>query len=438
MKISDLFLTSLKNLWRRKVRTILTIIGVLIGSTSIIIMLSMGFALTKNNEAMFEEIGGLSAITVHPSDSMYAQFQEEQTTKSKNVKLNNLTINKLQAIEGVKLVVPFMEFKGESPQILKGKLLGWGQVYGVDFNHIEEIGYKITSGHMPTGKYDALAGVEVGNGFYNPNGTDFEQVQVDLLNDKVDFGLVEYDEKGNFKIKSKSKINFTGLTGTEGSMYSYQILIGMDYFKELATEANKKAIEKEMKTDLNNYSLAMVQIEDGADLLEVQNAIKAEGFITESNADFYNEIKEGTDSTRMMFLIVGAVAFIVAAIGIANTMIMSVYERTKEIGVMKVIGASIKDIRNMFLMEATFIGLIGGIISIFFSYLVSFLLNSFGTVQSADLFYMEETSKLLVSYIPFWLPFIGVIFSTLVGLFSGYIPARRATKISAIEAIRNQ
>lgn len=438
MKINDLLLTSLKNLWRRKVRTILTIIGVLIGSTSIIIMLSMGFALTKNNEAMFEEIGGLSVITVHPSDSMYAQFQEEKPVNTKNVKLNSLTLNKIQEIDGVKLVVPFMEFRGEAPQLIKGKFVGGGMVYGVDFKHIEEIGYKVTQGHIPTDKYDALAGSEIGKNFYNPSSNSYETTEVDLLKDKVDFGLLDYDEKGNFKVKSKSKINFTGLTGTEGSMYSYQLLIGMDYFKELATELNKNAIDKEMKTDLNNYSLAMVQIDDGANLLEVQNSIKAEGFIAESNADFYNEIKESTDSTRMMFLIVGAVAFIVAAIGIANTMIMSVYERTKEIGVMKVIGASIKDIRNMFLMEATFIGLIGGVISIFFSFLISFLLNSFGSVQNPELFYMDETQKALVSYIPFWLPFIGVIFSTLVGLFSGYIPARRATKISAIEAIRNQ
>jgi ABC-type antimicrobial peptide transport system permease subunit len=135
----------------------------------------------------------------------------------------------------------------------------------------------------------------------------------------------------------------------------------------------------------------------------------------------------------------GAVAMIVSAISIANTMVMSIYERTREIGIMKVLGCVIKDIRKLFLFEAGMIGLIGGIIGIGLGYVASILVNKFGepifkALMSGNYMYnMENTA---FSIIPIWLPFIALIIAIMIGLISGYFPARRATKISAIEAMR--
>lgn len=127
---------------------------------------------------------------------------------------------------------------------------------------------------------------------------------------------------------------------------------------------------------------------------------------------------------------IGAVSLFVAAIGITNTMMMSIYERTKEIGVMKVLGCDLRNIRTLFLMEAGFIGLIGGIIGLVLSFTISAVMNKLAQASEE---YMNG-----ISYIPLWLIGLSLIFAILVGMIAGFFPARRAMKLSPLAAIRNE
>ena len=121
-----------------------------------------------------------------------------------------------------------------------------------------------------------------------------------------------------------------------------------------------------------------------------------------------------------------------AAIGIANTMMMSIYERTKEIGVMKVIGCGLKNIRQMFLLEAAFIGLAGGIIGNILSFIISAVINTLLASSGA----MGISGN--ISYIPVWLLLTSIGFAVLVGTAAGYFPAGRAMRLSPLAAIRNE
>ena len=132
---------------------------------------------------------------------------------------------------------------------------------------------------------------------------------------------------------------------------------------------------------------------------------------------------------------IGGVSLLVAAIGITNTMVMSIYERTKEIGIMKVIGASLKDIKKLFLFESALIGLFGGMLGIGFSYSLSYLVNKF-SYQFGEALGAYGASK--ISIIPIWLVIVAMAFSALIGIISGYFPARRAMNLSALEAIRTE
>ena len=163
--------------------------------------------------------------------------------------------------------------------------------------------------------------------------------------------------------------------------------------------------------------------------------IKDMGFEAYSLADFLDSMQKTMTTIQAVLGGIGAVSLLVAALGITNTMIMSIYERTKEIGIIKVIGAALSDIGKIFLFEAGVIGTIGGLLGITISYLASFVLNKLA-VQFGAIGPDAFSSK--ISVIPPWLSISSIIFTTIVGLISGFYPARRAMKLSALEAIRTE
>ena len=126
------------------------------------------------------------------------------------------------------------------------------------------------------------------------------------------------------------------------------------------------------------------------------------------------------------------VSLFVAALGITNTMIMSIYERTREIGVMKVLGCDMGNIRSMFLIESGFIGFMGGVLGALLSYGVSIIVNRF--VSMSDMMGMSGN----LSRIPLWLAFAAIGFAIFVGMAAGFMPAMRAMKLSPLAAIRNE
>ena len=115
---------------------------------------------------------------------------------------------------------------------------------------------------------------------------------------------------------------------------------------------------------------------------------------------------------------------------------MSIYERTKEIGIMKALGCYVKDIRRMFLFEAAAIGFSGGVIGLILSYAISGLLNMLGGGSMGSMMTGGSAVAMKISVIPIWLALLALFFATMIGLIAGYAPARRAVKISALEAIR--
>ena len=178
-----------------------------------------------------------------------------------------------------------------------------------------------------------------------------------------------------------------------------------------------------------------VSVSDIKYVQEVQDQIKAMGYEAYSLTDALENMKQTSGLIQAILGGIGAVSLFVAAIGITNTMVMSIYERTKEIGVMKVIGAQLKDIKRLFLFEAAMIGLFGGILGIGLSFGISFIINSVLSGMNGNSGYYGPT---ILSDIPVWLALSGMGFSTVIGLVAGYYPAVRATKLSALEAIRTE
>ena len=182
------------------------------------------------------------------------------------------------------------------------------------------------------------------------------------------------------------------------------------------------------------YTSLKVKADDIDHVNEVADVISNMGYNVETNAEYLDSMKSQFAIVQAVLGGIGAVSLLVAAIGIANTMMMSIYERTKEIGVMKVLGGSLRNIREMFLLEAAFIGLLGGIAGNILSFVMSAAINII--VGSSGAMSMGTDST--ISYIPWWLVLMSMVFAVLVGVLAGYFPAKRAMKLSPLAAIRNE
>lgn len=439
MRISDLFKMGLRNLSRRKARTILTVLGVVIGSLSIIIMRSIGYGMENNFESQVMQQGGLTKITV----STYADIMDEEGNyvSSKEQKLNDSLVEQIKAIEHVKAVTPVIQ---KNAVLYSGKYMSWLNIMAMDYKTFADFDFPaLTYGEYPSADniFPIVFGYSSGSDFMDPNSRVYQPVPVDIQKSKVTLKFQDYQVSAKKKEFSLPLENIAKMEQTNGE-YDYSTYMDINYFKKiyrkycntLSTEDRKKAIKS-----IEEYQQIALNVDNIDNVIEVQDKIEELGFQSYSMMQYLEPLQKASETLQMVLGSLGFVAMLVSAVSIANTMVMSIYERTREIGIMKVLGCIIKDIRMLFLFEAGMIGLFGGLIGIALGYISSWIINKFGAPIFGALMsgnYMYDMTNTKFSIIPFYLPFAALGIAISVGLLSGYFPARRATKISAIEAMK--
>ena len=238
------------------------------------------------------------------------------------------------------------------------------------------------------------------------------------------------------RLREYSAIQKTALKIDPGSKQSGLAIARIDAgpARELLREYN--ALNSKPNTP-QQYSEIYVWADDVESVSQVQQAIASVGLATYSNEDEIAGTKRTMAAVQLVLGAVGAVSMLVAAFGISNTMVMAVYERKKEIGVMKVLGCDTADIKAVFLCEAGMIGLLGGGIGVLISLLVSVAANLAAGALIGSLG-GDASAGMTVSSVPWWLALLGIGFAVLVGVISGVSPANRAVKVSALKAIHNE
>jgi ABC-type lipoprotein release transport system permease subunit len=441
MRISDLFVMGLRNLSRRKARTILTVLGVVIGSLSIIIMVSIGYGMENNFESQVMQQGGLTTITVNT----YAEVIDENGKWLDNKKqvLDDKLAEQIRAIEHVRAVSPVLQ---KNASLVSGKYMGWVYFTAMDFKSFDDFDFpELEYGEYPSEEDNSwiIFGSDMPYEFYDPTSRVYNPKKIDLLKDKINLKFDEYPTAEKKKAFTLPLKNIAKMQKTN-SEFDYNTYIDIEYFKKiylkycntLSLEDRKKAIKS-----INEYQQIKLNVDNIDNVIEVQEKIQELGFQSYSQMQYLKPLQEASKTLQMVLGSLGFVAMLVSAISIANTMVMSIYERTKEIGIMKVLGCVIKDIRKLFLFEAAMIGLFGGLIGIILGYLASWGINKFGAPIFGALMsgsYMYDMASTKFSIIPIYLPLVSLAISITVGLVSGYFPARRATKISAIEAMKTE
>ncbi len=454
MKLFDLVSVCLRNLTRRKVSSLLTITGVVVGTCLILIMISMSLAMRKSLDNMLAQMGDLTVIQVY-----------NYSGDPKVPKLDDAMLAQMKALEGVETLTPFYQPYEVSMGLYAGKndryqMMIWNMV-GVYPEALPMLGYELLEGRYPESGEGGKDRIAVLAGQYaaytvrdtrkrpgydmiwpepDPETGELPKPYIDITKEKLTLRTQMNDEK----IKPIEKELYVVGTMKEDWSRGYEtregLLVDVQELKSLVTQYCKA---NNIKIEDNGYQNVKVKAASLKDVPAVEQAIKDMGFETWSMESIRKPMEERALQQQITLGALGGIALFVAAIGITNTMVMSIYERTREIGVMKVLGCELRDIRTMFLMEAGSIGFLGGTIGVVISVGVSYAMNYFAlSAQQPDqgmgmALITGNMPGEAISIMPPWLIGLALVFSTLVGLISGYYPAGRAVKISSLEAIKH-
>lgn len=433
MKLPDLLRTAFLNLWRRKLRAFLTVLGMVIGTSSIVVMVSLGVGMRQSMIDSYASMGSLTNITVN--NYRYVESSDGQSSTYKEVKLDKKAVDEIRKIPGVEGAMPQITAWGMA---MSGKYATDVSIMGIDMEQAELFGIKLEEGEYPGnklagGKVQMLLPYDFYNNFYDPNANRWSPAIDKDGNPKItsrsrlkltfDYSNVYTNQPGD-PGQQKGKIYTlvpTGRLAQGGNDFSWYCIMDIKVLEKLAKE-NPNYISLNKK----NYNQVIVKCKDIDDVLTVKAKIEEMGFGASCIQEWLQQSEEQLKQTQYLLGAIGGVSLLVAAIGIMNTMMMSIYERTKEIGIIKVLGCRMSNIAGLFLTEAAYIGFFGGALGLGLSYGLSLVLNNF----------LESSG--FKSVIPLYLAVGALAFSVVVALISGLYPAMRAMKLSPLAAIRNE
>ncbi|MGI6076635.1 MAG: ABC transporter permease [Fastidiosipilaceae bacterium] len=459
----DLFKLAFRNLWRRKGRTILTVVSVLIGTMSILLMLSLSKGLENSMDQMIEEMGGATLLRVSPSGSaggggfMGFSFGETSSTTSKQRdKLVDKDVQFIANDQRVLNAIPgrYVHYASLVPRDNKYSM--WTNLIAIDMKNLTQSDLPMKEGQIIN--KSRIGEVMLGsmNFIYEVGGSGYsslKEAQTPATDIRFELLVGSRPEPGSVVISNKPtygtiQSNVSGVLAGGAPLDSFSSYISFQTEQALLNINNRidspqnefmdpftENEKTNTSTQRKDYDVLFVQATDVDSVKELKTYLTDElGFQVSGNMDMVESFQQQTTVIQWVLGGIGSIALLVSAIGITNTMLMSIYERKKEIGVMKVIGASVGNIRSLFLIESTLIGFLGGLVGLLLSLGISTLINS--GIRSAIEANGGIAEEAAVSIITPGLAIFAVVFAALIGLIAGYMPARKATKLSAIDAIR--
>lgn len=457
MKFFDLLRMSISNLWKRKLRTVLTVLGVVIGITSIVVMVALGNGLKQSMLDSYSNYMSMTQIQIY-SGGYYSSGSGQEEEK----RLDDALVQQLLSMEHVENVYPKLNFSAIAKT---GRYEGYLDIYGITKEEFASLKIPVGEGHLPDSDTELqfFYGNSVLTNFYVEKTHEYswwdkqEEPNIDLMNDPV-FIIFDTDaywssqgggsSEDGTPVKQPKKYIIEACGKMEGAIddwnnnYCQNVLCDIDALKAELKRIFKKNPIPGQPTRKNGkpynelfYSELVVQVDDMENVTELTTVLNDMGYNASSSAEWIQQQMDSMNMIQAVLGAIGAVAMLVAAISITNTMMMSIYERTKEIGVMKVLGCDIRNIQGLFLMEAGFIGFIGGVVGVGFSYALSFIINGLMMSSGAG-DNMGITGA--ICRIPLWLSPLAIVFAVVIGMIAGFIPSLRAMRLSPLAAIRNE
>ena len=418
-----------------KARVAMTAIGVVIGTAAVIVLISLAAGLQRSTTESLGSIGELTTITVYSPRFVRSFGGPPSSGPGEETVLNNRTVAEFSDLPGVVAVTPWESLMGGG-MLRLNRLAGSAQIVGIDPSQAERLDFQLASGVGRLGRWQALVGGRVAESFYDPQTGHSVTDPPDLQGQVLQFVLSRMGDDGQ-PVERVVRLRVTGVLEESSWQEDYTLFLALDDVLEL----NGWFTGKRPNPGRDGYSQVLVKVATPEQVLAVEQEIQNRGFYPSSPRSMLQQ-------TNTIFLVIqgifggiGAIALIVAAFGIANTMTMAIYERTREIGLMKAVGATNRDVMSVFLAEAGGIGVLGGLggvlLGVGLGALIDLVASTYLAAQAVQQSgaAASDTSISLI-YIPLWLPIFAMLFATLVGVASGIYPAMRAAALSPVSALK--
>ena len=424
MTFKDLAKTSLTNLGRHKVRTILSAVGVTVGILTIVTMLSLGIGVQREVIRVFRSTG-LETIRVRPvteEGSSFQQFTEPQRT----VLITPALVEEMKARDDVLEVRPwvyvpwsakvYLKIGENERQVTVGES-SWGLSEPFTTPPEMVVGEELTA--------DAQGEIVVAASLLESLGFEGQEAYEGLLDQEV--ALVVKAPRGDTETFPLRLVGVIESVSFDGPYFDARVGTP-DALALKAWWYNDPDILEQ-----DGYDSLLIRAASINDATQIVELLEERGFEVESLKTMLSTLNKSMVILQTMLGSIGGLALFVAAIGIANTMVMAVYERTREIGILKAVGASPGDIRWLFVVEAALIGLLGGVVGTVGGWLLGIGLNE-GIL--AYLRWQEIPVEGTFFVVSGWLVALALGFATAVGLLAGLYPAARAARLDPVEALR--
>jgi putative ABC transport system permease protein len=472
MKLGDMIELGLTNLWRTKLRTSLTTLGVVIGIGALTSMVSFGTGMEKNITDTFRKNDLFTSIYVTSKKidlegiadgDLSGMLKNDQ---GRSIPLNDSTINIIRDMKEVEVAFPEITFQAKAEILGKEKEV---RVEGIPYSmHQYQPFNEITFGKF----FDNDSSVVV---ILNWNLLKRMNVLVDdpqkpiILDDKEkakglilvnpdsiigkplylktvildisslylsSFGFTRNQRK--LPVKDVTTLFIIGGI-IKGGPFGSQNIKG-DIIIPYSTAAKIPRLPVSNMMDLfggdhdtGSYSSVYVRAKDPGNIETVIKKLKEMKFNVFSLADQFKEIRQSFLIMDGILGAIGTIALIIAGLGIMNTMIMSILERTREIGIMKAIGGSELQIRMIFFVEAGVIGFIGALFGLVLGWGVTLIANKIANAVTMPI----GEAYVNFFYFPPWLIFGAIAFSIILSLAAGVYPAIRASRVDPVKALRH-